>query len=198
MAETNHTEVKELKLGQTIRGLRMRKALTLEELASKTGLSVALLSQLESDVISPPVATLLKISKNLGVNIGYFFNIEETKAKWEVVRSEERKKVTRKLPHGRTPMSYSYESLAFRLPHRHMEPFLVEFDIDIEEEIIPLSHAGEEFLFLISGELEFRSENEIIILKEGDSLYFDSSLPHCFQGRGRKKPSALVVIYPEM
>lgn len=197
MLNANQDETKELKLGQTIKGLRLRKSLTLDEIASKTGLSVALLSQLESDVISPPVATLLKISKHLGVNIGYFFRTEETKAKWEVVRNQERKKVSRQIPHGRTPMSYSYESLAYRLPNRHMEPFLVEFDIDLEEDIIPLSHGGEEFLFLLSGEVEFRSQNEVIILKEGDSLYFDSSLPHCFHGKGQIKPKAVVVIYPE-
>src|SRR3990170_112203 len=106
----------------------------------------------------------------------------------EVVRRDERKIVRRQRTLGSTPLSYSYQSLAYRKTRRNMQPFLIEFDLDIQEEIPSLSHEGEEFLYLLEGELEFRTEKEGIILHEGDSLYFDSQISHAFYGRGKKKP----------
>ena len=66
-------EVKALDIGSQVRELRQRKGLTLQNVSDLTGLSKPLLSQIENNIASPPIATLLKISKALGVNIGYFF-----------------------------------------------------------------------------------------------------------------------------
>ncbi|RJP71517.1 MAG: cupin domain-containing protein, partial [Candidatus Abyssobacteria bacterium SURF_17] len=117
--------------------------------------------------------------------------------KYEVVRRGEHKKVSRRPTPEKSPLSYSYEALSYRLTTRHMEPFLVEFDVDIDEDVPPLSHTGEEFVYVLDGEIEFHAEDEVVRLTKGDSLYFDSSMPHAFIGRGNVKPRAVVVIYPE-
>ena len=78
-----------------------------------------------------------------------------------------------------------------------MEPFFVEFDIDIDEEVPPVSHKGEEFVFVLEGEVAFHAEDDIVRLSQGDSLYFDSNIPHAFVGKGSIKARAIVVIYPE-
>ena len=189
-------DVKDLKIGEKVRALRKSREISTKDLADKVGLSETVISQIEKDVVAPPIATLLKISKMMGVEIAYFFSQEGPDKKFDIVRANERRKVERKLPQRKTmPLSYSYEMLSSQRKENHMQPFLVEFDIDVEEEIEPVSHEGEEFLFVLEGELEYKLENEIITLKKGDSLYFDSKTPHAFCGRGHVKPRAVVVLY---
>lgn len=188
-------EVKGLKLGEKVTSLRKKKGLSVPDLAQETGLSRVVISQIESDAISPTIAALLKIAKALGKELNYFFQESDENIKIEVVRKDERKKVRRRRSSGAHTMSYSYQSLSYRKAHKHIQPFLVEFDIDIDEEVELLTHEGEEFLFLLNGTLEMHTESEVITLKEGDSVYFDSSVPHGFAGRGNKKPGAVVSIY---
>lgn len=76
-----------------------------------------------------------------------------------------------------------------------MEPFLVEFKRTRVEKLAYLSHEGEEFLYLIDGTLEFRTKEEIHILNVGDSVYFDSSIPHAYRSLERRNSKALVVVY---
>ncbi|MDH4268017.1 MAG: helix-turn-helix domain-containing protein, partial [Deltaproteobacteria bacterium] len=63
-------EVRKLKLGEKVKDLRLQKRYTLRQVAGNTGLSIALLSQIENNAVSPPVATLLRIARALDVNIG--------------------------------------------------------------------------------------------------------------------------------
>ena len=76
-----------------------------------------------------------------------------------------------------------------------MEPFLVELDIDIDEDLPALEHEGEEFFFVLEGEVEVKMGDKVILLKQGDSLYFESTVPHAFKGRGHKKPKALAILF---
>ncbi|MBI4830242.1 MAG: helix-turn-helix transcriptional regulator [Candidatus Lindowbacteria bacterium] len=192
-----NADVKELGLGRKIRTLREAKKLSIEDVAGRASLTPILLSQIESEAVTPPVATLLKLAHALDAHIGDFFVEAGPHKRYEVVRSGEHKKVARKPAPGKSPLSYSYEALAYRLTERHMEPFLTEFDIDIQEDVPPVSHEGEEFVYVLEGEVEFHAEDEIVRLNQGDSLYFDSSMPHAFVGKGNTKPRAVVVIYPE-
>jgi transcriptional regulator with XRE-family HTH domain len=187
--------IRELKLGEKIKNLRSSMHLSLKEVAEKTGLTEPVLSQIENDIVPPTIAALAKISRSLKVELGYFFQKDLFGGEVEVVRRDERKIVRRQRRLGSTPLSYSYQSLAYRKTQRNMQPFLIEFDIDIQEELPSLSHEGEEFLYLLEGELEFRTDKETVILHEGDSLYFDSQISHALYGRGKKKPKAIVVIF---
>ncbi|MGQ9693703.1 MAG: helix-turn-helix domain-containing protein [Thermodesulfobacteriota bacterium] len=189
-------ELKELNLGQKIKALRQRKKISLDDMARRTNLSQPLLSQIESEVVAPPVATLLKIARALNVNISYFFQAEEGEEKKAVVvRKNERKKVFRRIHEDPAKVGYYYESLAYPKADRHMEPFQVEFEAKKKEDLIFFNHKGEEFVFVLEGQLEFNYENEVYLLEPGDSLYFDSSLPHAFRAMGRKNALALDVIY---
>ena len=192
-----NSDTKELGLGRKIRTIREAKKLSIEEVAEKASLAPILLSQIESEAVTPPVATLLKIARSLDVHIGDFFTDAAPQKRYEVIRRDEHKKVSRRPTPEKSPLSYSYEALAYRLTKRHMEPFLVEFDIDIDEDIPPLSHKGEEFVYVLSGEIEFHADDEVVRLTQGDSLYFDSSISHAFVGKGHAKARAIVVIYPE-
>jgi transcriptional regulator with XRE-family HTH domain len=190
-------ELKELNLGQKIKTLRQRKGLSLQQIAEKTNLSEPLLSQIEGEVVAPPVATLLKISKALNVNIGYFFQEEESGKRAVVVRKNERKQIFRRIHEDPSKVGYYYESLAYPKADKHMEPFQVKFEVKKKEDLLFFNHKGEEFLFVLEGQLEFNYENEIFTLEPGDSLYFDSGFPHAFRALGRKSALAIDVIYNE-
>lgn len=197
MARDVKEELKELNLGQKIKSLRQRKGMSLQQMAQKTNLSEPLLSQIESEVVAPPVATLLKISKALNVNIGYFFQEEESGKRAVIVRKNERKQVFRRIHEDPSKVGYYYESLAYPKADKHMEPFQVQFALKKKEDLLFFNHKGEEFLYVLEGQLEFNYENEAYLLEPGDSLYFDSSIPHAFRAVGKKDGLAIDVIYSE-
>jgi transcriptional regulator with XRE-family HTH domain len=190
-------EVRRLKLGEKIKDLRLRKRYTLQQVAGKTGLSIGLLSQVENNAVSPPVATLLRIARALEVNIGYFFREEESKERAVVVRRNERRRVFRRMPAQHEESGYTYEALAYTKNSKHMEPFLVEFEPKKKEELVFLNHRGEEFLFLFRGHLVFHYDQDEMILEPGDSLYFDAGIPHSFRALRGKKAQGVVVLYSE-
>jgi len=191
------TEVKKLKLGEKIRELRLKRANTLRQVAEMTGLSIPLLSQVENNAVSPPVATLLRIARALEVGISYFFREEESKERAVVVRKHERKKTFRPMHTQTRDSGYTYEALAYTKNGKHMEPFLVEFEPKKKEKIDFLKHRGEEFVFLFRGRLAFHFDQEEIILEPGDSLYFESEVPHGFRALQGRKAQAVVVVFPE-
>ena len=197
MTQDVKEELKDLNLGQKIKTLRQRKGLSLQQMAEKSSLSVPLLSQIESEVVAPPVATLLKISRALTVNIGYFFQEEESGKRAVIVRKNERKQVFRRIHEDPSKVGYYYESLAYPKADKHMEPFQVQFEVKKKEDLIFFNHKGEEFVFVLEGQLECNYEDETFILDPGDSLYFDSGFPHAFRAVGKKSALAIDVIYAE-
>jgi transcriptional regulator with XRE-family HTH domain len=197
MTQDVKEELKDLNLGQKIKTLRERKGFSLQQMAEKSSLSVPLLSQIESEVVAPPVATLLKISRALNVNIGYFFQEEESGKRAVVVRKNERKQIFRRIHEDPSKVGYYYESLAYPKADKHMEPFQVQFELKKKEDLIFFNHKGEEFVFVLEGQLECNYEDETFLLEAGDSLYFDCSFPHAFRAVGKKNALAIDVIYAE-
>jgi transcriptional regulator with XRE-family HTH domain len=190
-------EFRRLKLGEKVKDLRLQKRYTLRQVSGKTGLSIGLLSQVENNAVSPPVATLLRIARALDVSIGYFFREEESKERAVVVRKDERRKVFRRMPARHGESGYTYEALAYTKNSKHMEPFLVEFEAKKKEEVAFLNHRGEEFLFLFRGRLAFHYNQDEIVLQAGDSLYFEADVPHAFRALRGKKAQGIVVVYSE-
>lgn len=188
-------EVKRFHIGKKIRELRKKRGLVLQDLSDRTGLSKPLLSQIEKEVVSPPIATLLKISKALNMPIGFFFEEESSEEKAVVVRRDESKVIDSR-HFGREASGYYYEALAYKKSKKFMEPFLVEFKRKRADQLSFFSHEGEEFIYLLEGTLEFRTENHQFVLQPGDSLYFESNVPHAFRAIGRRHAKALAVVYP--
>ncbi len=190
-------EARALNLGKKIREIRLKRGLTLQDLSKLTGLSKPTLSQIENNVTIPPIATLLKISRALGKHIGNFFQDDTPVTnRISVVRFEERQEVMGRMEQVEARrIGYRYESLAYHLSDKRMEPFIVEIEPIDENASIFYKHKGEEFLFVMEGELEFRGADKVITLRPGDSLYFDSEIPHALRGLGGKRAKALAVIY---
>lgn len=189
-----NTDVKELNLGIKIRKLRQERRLTLQELSDLSGLSKPLLSQVENDQVTPPIATLLKIAKGLKVNINYFFEDDDERPKFVLQRSSQQKSSRRRTGND-SPEAYLYHSLAPGFRQKAMEPFLVEFELTLWDDRFFYSHEGEEFIYLLSGKLEFHYGEEIAILEPGDSIYYDSSEPHGYVSLGKEKAKAVAVLF---
>lgn len=190
-----HEEVKALNLGSQIRQIRLKKRLTLQNISDRTGLSKPFLSQIENNLTVPPIATLLKISKALSVNIGQFFQEAPSPDRIVLVREGERKKSPRRTYENPDKTGYGYESLAYPMTDKHMEPFIVEVQPREEKNLLFYNHAGEEFLFGLEGKTEFRAEDQVIVIGPGDSLYFYADIPHALRGLDGKSSKVLAIIY---
>lgn len=196
MAKNMDGDLRALNIGGKVRRLRLEKGMTLQQLSEISGISKPALSQIENEVTMPPIATLLKIAKALGIHIGDFFqDVSMTEDRLCVVRKDERKEMVGKMQLESGRVGYRYESLAYHIIDKSMEPFIVEIEPLDEKELVFYNHKGEEFIFVMQGVLEFRGGEKTISLNPGDSLYFDSEIPHTLRGLGGKRAKILSVIY---
>ena len=182
-------------LGERIKVLRQKAGILPEDLAPVLDLPNAVLAKIESGVVEPTVATLLKISQYFNVPMETFFSDEILKAPLQVVRAHELEKTERKRASGEVVASYKYWALAPKISNKNMQPFLIELDPNVKEDLPRLSHEGEEFFYVLEGHIELQAGKEVIQLKPGDCVYFQSEIPHAVYGRGKSKSRAVVVVY---
>lgn len=180
-------------IGSKIKKLRKARKLTLQEVARETGFSPALISQIENNNVSPPIATLSKLARFFDVKMGLFFEDSEEESKFEVVRRHERRVVSRVISKAGTGHGYTYEALSFRKRNKKMEPFLLTVSERAAEETL-YTHEGEEFLLIIRGRAEVILEDQRLILDEGDAVYFDSSLKHRLLSYDGQEVQVLAVV----
>jgi len=189
-SETITAGLKSYAIGSKLRKLRLRKSMGLVELSKHTGLSPALLSKLERDVMHPTLPTLLRIAMVFSVGLEYFF-VPETKPVLAIVRKKDRLRFPDS-PDARRVV-YHFESLDFPVPNRALHSYLAEF-----EPIDPAlnrahQHPGIEFLYVLAGKLGMRVGEDEHQLAEGDAIYFDSTVAHSYRRIGAKRTSAMVV-----
>ncbi len=187
--------VKALQIGSKIRELREKQHYTLQDLSAKTGLSKALLSQIENNRVIPPIATLLRLARALNVSLSYFFQDEVKGESVYITRVHERIRVDRRSHHKEGEVDYVYEALETKKHDKHMEPFYVEFPPLETDEMVFTSHDGEEFVYVMEGSLEFRTADRVEQLNPGDCIYFDSSQSHSFRSLDDKPARAIVMVW---
>lgn len=189
--EEEKREFEEVRVGEKIKALRERKGLSLKEVADLTGFSTALLSQMENHLVSPSLGTMIKLANALDVRVGDFLG--ETQGEpFAIVRKDERKSVSRFASKEGVKYGYSYESLGYAKKNRHMEPFIVTLEPATVKTAKTSVHEGEEFIFVLEGEMEVIFGNHTDVLYPGDSIYYDSTIPHrvqCHQEKITGKPS---------
>ena len=180
--------ISEEEIGQRIKELRIGKALTLEELGSQTGLSKGYLSKIENGKKAPPVSSLIAISKALNVSIAEIFGETETDS-ISFVKKGQREVVAR----DGSIFGYSYLTLTHKLYQKRMEPYLLILPLSPKEKAI-FQHKGEEMLFVLQGKMRFYYGEREFIVEEGDTLYFDASIPHYGVCAGNEEVQCLMVI----
>ncbi len=183
----------EFDIGQKIKALRKERKLTLQDVANETGFSPALISQIENNNVSPPIATLSKIARFFDVKMSYFFEEGEGSTRYEIVRRNERKIVSRVISKDGTRHGYTYETLSYRKKNKKMEPFLLTVNERAREETL-YNHEGEEFLLILNGKAEIILGDERFMLEEGDAVYFDSTVKHRLLSKEGETVQVLAVV----
>lgn len=179
----------EADVGAKIRKVRQGKSITLQTLARRTGLTTGYLSKIERDLANPPIATISRIAAALGVRITDFLEDPVPDGRLSIVLPDQRKALTR----DGSIFGYHYESLAYKLPDKIMEPFLITLVPHATDDTL-FSHDGEELMFVLEGTMEFTFGQERHLLEKGACVYFDSSVSHRGQCVGDKEAKVLVVI----
>jgi transcriptional regulator with XRE-family HTH domain len=186
---------REVPVGQHVKAFREKTGLTLQQFAEKVGISSALLTQMENRMVSPSIGMLVQIANAFGTTVSSFIG-GKPEAEYSVVRKEDHSTVSRvglKDGGGRTP--YIYESLGAGKAGRKMEPFYLKLQPMSEPATARSVHAGEEFLYVLSGEVEAFLGNRTELLKAGDSIYYNSTTPHHVHSAGKEEAEVLVVLY---
>jgi transcriptional regulator with XRE-family HTH domain len=188
--ETAEKFIEEKRIGERIRRLRLKKSMGLVELGRHTGLSASFLSQLETGRVVPTLRNLARIAMVFSKDLSYFFE-PEPMAIFRVHRKAERVRLPQT---GVEPPTYFFESLAYMVPDRNMDPYFAEFvPLGAEEETRPHLHAGFEFLYILAGELQLMHGEQKVTLGPGDAVYFDAGTPHAYRCSGEAACSALIV-----
>ena len=183
-------------VGSKIKGIRESKNFSIEEISERSGLSVEQITSIENDEHLPSLGPLIKIARALGVRLGTFLDDSDDLGP-VVCRAEE---------HLGSSISFSndaadarknmeYHSLARQKAGRHMEPFIIDIQPNDEKEFKLSAHEGEEFIYVLSGELEIEYGKEKYLLKEGDSIYYDSIVKHHVHGVAGKAARILALVY---
>ncbi|WP_319409272.1 XRE family transcriptional regulator [uncultured Desulfosarcina sp.] len=185
----------EKQIADKIKQVRKSKNLTLEALGEKVNLSKGLLSRIENCQVSPPIATLSKIAKGLDVSIGLFFeDLDEETRNYAVTLKDQRRQIIRR----GSKIGFAYYSLT-QLKSTHLiNPFIVKYPVAKKKVTHLFDHPGEEFFMVLKGEVEFVYGKEIIILKSGDTIHFDATVPHRGQNIGTEESECLVIVVGEI
>ncbi len=179
-------------ISQNIKRIRLERQLSVEQLAKMSGLTKGYMSKIENSPKAPPFSTLIKIASALNTDVSIFVSADtenEQDMPICVVRANERKEG---ISRDGTLYGYQYEALAYKKIGKNMEPYIITPAFD-EKKVF--SHEGEEFMFVLEGIHEFVYGNKKYILEPGDSIYFDSSVPHTGRSIGDKPAKVLVVSY---
>jgi len=178
------------KLGARVRTYREKLGLSVEDLAKNAGLDPVLVSHIEEGMVYPAISVMVKLSRALGQRLGTFTD-DQFRDDPLIVRQGERKEEA--LPHkGEGPNHYHYFLLGKGKTDRHMEPFYIQIEPDGAKEVS--SHEGEEFIIVVSGEVELIYGQQTYRLKAGDSTYYNSVVPH-YVGAAGGPASIYAVIY---
>jgi transcriptional regulator with XRE-family HTH domain len=193
---SDHFDIKESEqvvesVGERIKKARKEKGISIEDLSARTGFSVEMLSNFENQKASPQIGTIIRLAKALKTVFGTLTSDQEDK-NYSVVRQSERKVISRHA--SQKGHNYSYMSLASDVNKRHMETFIVKLEPQDSFEELSI-HDGEEFIFVIEGEVKLRIEDKTEILSAGDSIYYFSNIPHLVSSNISEPTYILAVIY---
>jgi len=172
-------------INKRIRTIRKSLLMSLSELAKRINMSKAYISKLENSEKAPPISTLVKISKAMGVDLNYLITGKTEDKDVSFVKAEDAILVPNK---AKGSFGYEYFVIAHGFSSKLMEPF--KLVINNENKKIPssyFSHPGQEMNYLIEGEAEIIIDNKVYRMKKGDTIYFNSILPHYLKSVGEEK-----------
>jgi quercetin dioxygenase-like cupin family protein len=183
--------------GERIAELCKTYSVSREILAERSGISVELIRRIEEEGYIPDLAPLLKLSRALGVRLGTLLDDREELGPVVTLRGHAGE-TSRFITGGQAAASGDHQGLTFRAMAadkggRHMEPFIVDIESGAKQD--NSSHEGEEFIYVLSGKIHIDYGKDSYDLGEGDSIYYDSIVPHRVLSGADSPAKILAVIY---
>ena len=178
-----------VELAIRLKRIRKDRGMTLEQVASRAGLSRGWLSRVENFRVTPSLQSISSIASALGVSLAELFGGLDDSPSLTIVPKAERVRVMR----DEEISKLEYYSLAHTRPAREMDPFVLR--VPKSDDRPSLSHAGQEFLYVLSGRVILEHSGRSHELEPGDSAYFDGSHPHRVVCEDNEPAEVLVVYY---
>lgn len=182
-------------VGEKIKQIRELKKVSLEELAERSGMDISLVQKIEQERNIPSLAPLIKIARSLGVRLGTFLDDSDSFGPVVVRSGEYQKGVRFTSQSSETNEHLNFFSLAYDKAGRNMEPFIIDIEPGKQSDYMLSSHEGEEFIFVLEGEIEINYGKEIFKLTKGDSIYLDSIVMHNVHANNNLAARILAVVY---
>ena len=180
-------------VGERLKYLREMEGLSIEKLSKISGIEAGYLADIENFRVFPDLGTIIRLSKALKISTGLMLD-EASGYSYSVVRREDRQQIKREISGRKDRPDYDYLSLSTGVTSRHVESFIVTLTgNDYDEE--PSTHDGEEFLYVLEGEMKIRLGDKEESLKAGDSIFYLSTLPHALKSTGNAPTVLLAVVY---
>lgn len=178
------------RLGERIKRKREGFHMQLNDLAKKVGISSSALSQIENAKASPSIVTLKSIAENLNTSVGELIGENEALTNNPLVKFDEKHFVA-KNESGASLFLLSNHGIS-----KQMDAFLIEFQENANSQDIMKLHPGQEFCFILKGEIEIILDDKKYIVKENDSFYFNSSRTHSVRNLAKGLTQMVWVVTP--
>lgn len=184
-----------VRAGAALKGFRTERGLTLAEVSERTGLPISTLSKIENEKMELTIDKLLRISLALEINVADLFGTPSVH--FQSADGSKRRTISR-AGEGKKVRSNSgeYEYQAYDMLNKGMTPIVADITAKSMKEFGEFHrHQGEEYVYVLTGELALYTDSYTPAhLKEGDSIYFDSTMGHAYIAVG-EAPCRILSIF---
>ena len=181
-------------IGSKIKRLRQQQGLSLNQIAKRAGVSGMTIHKLERSEMTPTITVLMKIADAFGEKVSFFLGEENND--FEYIQGAEFTPRGRGKRFRNTSRNTQVDYIAFRLKDAKLLVLLTSLKSGTKSGLKPQAHPGEEFVFCLSGEIQYEVGEKTYFLKKGDSLHFYAHFPHRWEVMGGKGTTNLWMITP--
>ena len=177
-------------IGSKLKALREEKGFTIKKLAEKSGCTTSMISQIEHGKSEPSISMLKKLANALNVNIVDFF-IDSNSLNEDFVHIREKDRIDIKLPRWDAHI----QSFLKSTNNKKMHPFYTKISPGGGSKGM-YAHEGEEFVYVLKGNLLIKVGDKEYYLKSGEGAYFKSYIPHDWINNGDEDTEVIWIITP--
>ncbi|MGE5256722.1 MAG: helix-turn-helix domain-containing protein [Hyphomicrobiales bacterium] len=170
-------------IGGKIRKARVEKSIPLERVANETGFSIDYLKGVEAGNAIPPVGAILQIARALEIDSSSLLKENESALEKRISA------------HTKRTENYAYTTLTPGAENKHLKAFRVVIEAQQDHKGVGYHHEGEEFDYVLTGKVQVTVGDHVNTLSAGDSLHFNSGIPHKLKSISDERAELLVVIY---
>ncbi|MEI7522724.1 MAG: XRE family transcriptional regulator [Mariniphaga sp.] len=182
-------------VGEKIVSIRESKRITLVELADRCGFTETMMGKIEENEAIPSLGHLIKVARALGVRLGTFLDDMDQLGPVISRKGDLSQGGSFSSKSSNTHQNLNFFPLASDKSGRHMEPFIVDINPATGTDFTQSSHEGEEFIYVLTGEVEINYGKAVYNLSEGDSIYYDSVVDHHVHSANDLPAKILAVVY---